>query len=99
MSGLLLRAQEAAARILPRFDVTRAYVFGSQARGDATDESDLDLRIERGASLDFGDLDEIREEFSRQCGASVDVVCARNKDFDADFLAQIEREQVLVYAR
>ena len=99
MSGLLLRAQEAAARILPHFDVARAYVFGSQARGDASDESDLDLRIERGDSLDFGDLDEIREEFSRQCDACVDIVCARDRDFDADFLEQIEREQVLVYVR
>lgn len=33
MSGLLLRVQQAAERILPRFDVTRAYVFGSQRAG------------------------------------------------------------------
>ena len=96
---MLETVRKVAASVLPRFDVRAAYVFGSQSRGDATDMSDLDLRIVRGPSLDFGDLDEIRSEFSRHCATDVDVVCAREKDFDEPFLRRLQREQVQVYAR
>ena len=39
------------ARIVDRFDVERIIVFGSQARGDAHPESDLDLFIEMKTPL------------------------------------------------
>lgn len=43
--------------ILVAFGVKRAWIFGSYARGDATENSDIDLRIEGGrirGMLDFG---------------------------------------------
>lgn len=43
--------------ILEAFGVKRAWIFGSYARGDATENSDIDLRIEGGrirGMLDFG---------------------------------------------
>ena len=91
--------RNAAASVLPRFDVSAAYVFGSQARGNAASGSDVELRIVRGPSLDFGDLDKIRLEFSSRCGRDVDVVCARDQDFDAAFPSNLKRGQVLVYVR
>lgn len=43
--------------ILEAFGVKRAWIFGSYARGDAIENSDIDLRIEGGrirGMLDFG---------------------------------------------
>lgn len=95
----LERIQRAACEILPRYDVKRAYLFGSHARGDAGTGSDIDIRIVRGEHIDFAGLDNIRLDFEACTNTPVDVICGREKDFDADFLAGMERDQVLVYER
>lgn len=37
--------------IASRYGVERVFLFGSYARGEATEESDLDFRIDKGLSL------------------------------------------------
>lgn len=99
MNAMLERAGVAAAHVLPHYDVLAAYVFGSQARGDSQASSDLDIRLIRGNTLDFGDLDEIRSELARRCSTDVDVICAREQDIEESLLRQMSREQVLIYER
>lgn len=49
----VLSIAEIKNKILPvckQYDVARAFLFGSYARGDATDNSDVDIRIDKGDS-------------------------------------------------
>ena len=45
------------APILEKYGVSRAYLFGSYARGDALPESDIDLRIDGGHGVCLGSAD------------------------------------------
>ena len=50
---MLLSIDEIKHRIAPickQYDVSRAYLFGSYARGEATESSDVDIRIDKGYS-------------------------------------------------
>lgn len=44
------------AAVLALYDVRKAYVFGSFARGDESSESDIDLRLVCGSSMTYGGL-------------------------------------------
>lgn len=61
--------------VLARYDVAAAGVFGSVARGQASESSDLDLIVQfaPGAKRD---LIRLGEELSLVTGVSVDVVDA-----------------------
>ena len=67
-----LRAHEAE---LKRLGVERLYLFGSTARGEATDDSDVDLFFdyEKGKLGLFG-LMEVKEQTSRILGRKADIM-------------------------
>ena len=80
--------------------IERAYLFGSFARGEHDEESDVDVRIERDESMPFNlhDLFQFAKRIERMTGRKVDVVST--KDLKNESLAAaIEREKVLVYER
>ena len=74
----------------------RVYLFGSYARGDMTADSDIDLRIDKGAirGLAFagllGDLEDA-------LGTSVDLISTAG--MDNDVLREIQKDEVLLYER
>lgn len=77
-----------------QYGVQRVYLFGSYARGDMTSDSDIDLRIDKGAirGLAFagllGDLEDALD-------TSVDLLSTAG--MDAEFLKEIQRDEVLLY--
>lgn len=46
----------AVSRVLPRYDVREAYLFGSFVRGEQAPESDIDLRLVCDDTMTFGML-------------------------------------------
>ena len=62
------------SRVLPRYDVRQAYLFGSFARGNQTPDSDIDLRLACGDSMTFGTLYELSLELEEKLGRKVDIV-------------------------
>ena len=63
-------------RILPilnRYGVIRAAVFGSFAREEATDTSDLDLVVELPVGSSLLDLVGLEQDMSDELGIAVDV--------------------------
>ena len=77
-----------------KYGAQRVYLFGSYARGDMTDQSDIDLRIDKGAirGLAFagllGDLEDA-------LGTHVDLISTAG--IDNDFLREIQKDEVLLY--
>lgn len=80
-------------------EVKRVTLFGSNARGEATAQSDVDLRVELedGASLGLFALSGLAGKLEDVLGRRVDVVTA--DDLDAELEAAIRREGVVVYER
>ena len=79
-----------------KYGAERIYLFGSYAKGTATEASDIDLRIDRGnvRGLAMGGLlIDLEDSF----GKKVDLIST--KCLDRDFLDSIRSEEILLYER
>ncbi|WP_235919065.1 nucleotidyltransferase family protein [Aureimonas psammosilenae] len=65
--------REEVLGILARFDVARPMVFGSVARGDDREGSDLDIVLELSDGATYYDVFRIEDELSDVLGVRVDV--------------------------
>ena len=84
----LERLRERVAPILRRLGVRRASVFGSLARGEGDEESDVDLLVELEPGRSLLDLAELKVELEEVLGRRVDVITY-------DSLHPLLRERVL----
>lgn len=75
-SAALIAARHAVLRALARFGLTRPRVFGSVARGEDSESSDLDLLVEAGPRTSLLDLARARNALEDILGVSVDLVTA-----------------------
>lgn len=64
--------------ICERYGVAELYVFGSTARGEATESSDIDLLyvLTPGASLGFA-INDFEDELNRALARRVDLISKR----------------------
>ncbi len=95
---MLLTIPEIKARIAPVCEahgVARVYLFGSYARGEATEESDVDLHIECGRISGLFELSSFWQDISEALGKDVDIVSEipRGRPFQEN----LAREEVLLY--
>ncbi len=84
------------SRVAKRYGAEREYVVGSYARGEATEQSDIDLRIDKGEirGLRFaGLLGDLQDEL----GKKVDLISTNG--MDEKFLQAIRADEVLLYER
>jgi len=70
----LERLRERVTPILRRLGVRRASVFGSLARGEGGEESDVDLLVELEPGRSLLDLAELKVELEEVLGRRVDVI-------------------------
>lgn len=92
---------QAIRQAASQFDaIERAYLFGSFARGDETEDSDVDIRLElaKDARFTLRDLDHFAKSVERATGRSVDVLTARTIQNQA-LADAFERDKVMVYER
>lgn len=87
----------AVSRVLPRYDVREAYLFGSFARGEQTPDSDIDLRLVCGDSMTFGTLYELSLELEEELGREVEIVTNPPGHMRPAFRKNIEQDEVRLY--
>ena len=102
----MLSVEEIRERILPvcqKYAISEAYLFGSYARGDATEESDVDLRIVAGKSFGMLALNRLNDEFEAVLQKNVDVITHLPKKpairFYDSFAHNASQEEVRVYGK
>lgn len=86
--------RKSARKYGKQYGAERIYLFGSYARGEATKDSDVDLRVDRGTIRGFamgGLLNDIEETL----GKKVDLLSTGA--LRKDFLEEIKKEEILLY--
>ena len=88
--------QSVVSTLAREYGVQKIYLFGSYARGEATPDSDIDLRIDRGRirGLEFAGL---LGDLQDALGKSVDLISTIG--MDPAFLDNIHKEEILLYDR
>ena len=87
----------ALTRVLPRYDVREAYLFGSFARGEQTPDSDIDLRLACGDSMTFGALYQLSLDLEDELGRKVDIVTNPPQHMHPTFRKNIKQDEERLY--
>ena len=85
------------APIAEAHGVQSVFLFGSYSKGTASAESDVDLKIEKGALRSLFQLSGFRLAIEDALKLPVDLVTSESSD--RDFLDCIAQEEVLLYRR
>lgn len=99
MSKAIYSREELAAIIVPllrKYHAERAILFGSYAREQATQDSDIDVVIIGGSAFDPTDVFCIADELYRHTGKAVDVYELREIDTGSPFYDAIFSEGVQI---
>lgn len=85
------------APIAAQHGVDCVYLFGSYARGEANANSDVDLRIDKGALKGLFALGALYSDLEDGLGKELDLLTTGS--LDQQFLRRIAKEEVLLYDR
>ena len=88
--------RERIAPVCKKYPIRKAYLFGSYARGSATEKSDVDLRIE-GDIKSFFMLGGIYSDLSDALGTELDLL-SRLPDSET-CKENLKKDEVLLYER
>ena len=83
--------------IAKKYGVARVYLFGSVARGEANENSDVDLRIDSGDIKSLFTLGGFYADIEDTLGKPIDVLTT--KSLSNDFLNEIKNEEILLYEK
>lgn len=87
--------REKVSGIAENYGVERVYLFGSYARGENTETSDIDIRIDKGKIRGLFELCGFRNSLVDSLGKDVDVLTTQS--LDDQFLKHISSEEILLY--
>lgn len=83
--------------IAKTYGIDKVWLFGSYARGEQTEESDIDFRIDRGNVCSGIRLGLFYADLEDALSTKIDVVTTQS--LSDEFLEKIGRDEVLIYAK
>ena len=85
--------------IAKQHGVDRVYLFGSYARGEATDNSDIDLCIDAAALRGMIAMGALYADLSDALKKKLDLITEKSLKYNTNerFLENLRRERVLLY--
>ena len=89
--------KQTAIPIAKKFDIKALYLFGSYARHEETEDSDLDFLIDKGGLESLFQYIDFVQHLEDAFDCHVDVVTTTIED--KEFLEHIEKESVKLYER
>ena len=91
------------ADVAPEYDVERIYLFGSYARGEATEKSDIDLYIpelpDKMGIKYFAMLERLKEITQKDIDIITDDSVFSTPEYKMELFADINSDKVLIYSR
>ena len=97
--------KKATATVCSKYDVERAYLFGSYSRGEADEESDVDLRIDTGkdnpklkSMLQVCGFEFDLEELLNKKVQVITLLPKPDDKLNSIFRENVLRDEVLIYA-
>ena len=79
--------------VLGKYHIDEVYIFGSYARGEATEDSDVDILCDRGDISTLIEQGELEEELEKRLGKKVDLLFTTSF-MDSYFKEQIEKDLI-----
>jgi predicted nucleotidyltransferase len=103
----LEQIKELAEPIAKKYQLNALWVFGSYARGDATDESDIDFLIDDldSKAVDLNGFIDMADEFEQSFNKKVDLLPVENlygtmiKQHFPIFMNTVTQERVIIYEK
>jgi hypothetical protein len=95
MCYTLNEIKEKVVPIAKSYGVQSLGVFGSYARKEATDDSDVDICVEKGSLRSLLQYFAFVQELENKLGCHVDVITTEIED--NDFLNRVLEERVMLY--
>lgn len=89
------KIKEIIIPICKRYGVKKAFLFGSYARGEATENSDVDIRIEAGKIKGLFQLSGFRIDLIEALGTDVDLLSVIPEY--KNFRDNLKRDEILLY--
>ena len=89
--------KEIAVPIAQKYGIKRLSLFGSYARGDAKEDSDLDFIIDKGELRGLIQYNSLVRNFEEKFNCHVDLITTGVSD--KEFLNTILKDEVLLYER
>lgn len=99
MEGSVITLENITALVKPltkKYHVKEMYLFGSYARGEADENSDLDFLVFGGQGFKLTSILALGEELREVLKKKVDIFEIREVNQDSEFYRTIMREKVLV---
>ena len=97
MTDKVYSVEELAQILIPiirKYKAEKAVIFGSYARNEADEDSDIDVMVIGGLNFDPTDVFCIADELYRASNKEVDVYEKREIDMNSDFYHNIVNEGV-----
>lgn len=100
------KIEEITEKIRPiaeSYQIDKVYLFGSYARGEAAEESDIDLIIStdnlKGLRF-FGFYEDLKETFQKDVDLITEEQLNRNRSspLHQRFIEEVERDRVAIYS-